>query len=85
MGYDVPKRGVNVELNINEHYIILNQLLLQEMVTGGIDKVATLYYTTENDLIDNYYADINDAPGQISGMMAAMELCETLLFSQFEL
>jgi len=73
-----------MELNINEHYIILNQRLLHDMVTGKNDKDDTVYYTVEDDLIKNYYAEINDAPGSISGMMTAMELSETLLFSQFE-
>ena len=37
----------------------------------------------KDGLIDNYYADINDVPGQVAGMTTAFELSETLLNSQF--
>lgn len=73
-----------MDLHINIEYVMLNQNLLHDMVTGKIDKDDTVYYTMENNLIDNYYADINEVPGQISGMMTAMELSETLLNSQFK-
>ena len=68
-----------MDLHINEDYIFLNH----DMVTGEIDRDDTVYYTTSDGLIDNYYADINDAPGQVAGMMTAFELSETLLNSQF--
>ncbi|WP_020006233.1 hypothetical protein [Salinicoccus albus] len=73
-----------MDLHINEHYIMLNQQLLHDMVTGKIDKDDTVYYTMENELINNYYSDINAVPGQMAGMMTAMELSETLLNSQFK-
>ncbi|AKG74411.1 hypothetical protein [Salinicoccus halodurans] len=72
-----------MDLHINIEYVMLNQNLLHDMVTGKIDKDGTVYYTMENDLIDNYYVDINAVPGQVAGMMTAMELSETLLSSQF--
>lgn len=73
-----------MDLHINIEYVMLNQNLLHDMVTGKIDKDDIVYYTMENNLIDNYYADINAASGQIAGMMTAMELSETLLHSQFK-
>lgn len=72
-----------MDLHINEDYIFLNQYLLHDMVTGEIDKDDTVYFTMKDGLIDNYYADINDVPGQVAGMMTAFELSETLLNSQF--
>lgn len=54
------------------------------MVTGKIDRDDTVYYTMKNNQIDNYYADINDVPGQVAGMLTAFELSETLLNSQFK-
>jgi len=73
-----------MELHINVAYIMLNQNLLHDMVTGEIDRDDTVYYTMKNDQIDNYYADINDVPGQVAGMLTAFELSETLLNSQFK-
>ncbi|AKG74183.1 hypothetical protein [Salinicoccus halodurans] len=72
-----------MELHINVAYILLNQNLLHDMVTGNIDRDDTVYYTMKNNQIDNYYADINDVPGQVTGMLTAFELSETLLNSQF--
>lgn len=73
-----------MELHINVAYILLNQNLLHDMVTGKIDRDDTVYYTMKNNQIDNYYADINDVPGQVAGMLTAFELSETLLNSQFK-
>lgn len=72
-----------MELHINVAYILLNQNLLHDMVTGKIDRDDTVYYTMKNNQIDNYYADINAVPGQVAGMLTAFELSETLLNSQF--
>lgn len=72
-----------MELHINVAYILLNQNLLHDMVTGKIDRDNTVYYTMKNNQIDKYYADINDVPGQVAGMLTAFELSETLLNSQF--
>lgn len=73
-----------MELHINEDYIMLNQRLQYEILSGKIDKEQTVYYTMKNDLINEYYVDINDAPGPIAGMLRAMDLSETLFVSQFK-
>ncbi|MFB9861043.1 hypothetical protein ACFPFV_09355 [Salinicoccus siamensis] len=73
-----------MKLNINEHYVMLNHKLQQAMVADEIDKYQPPYYTMENDLIFDYYTDLNDVPGAVAGMLNAIELSETLLVSHFE-
>ncbi|WP_411842102.1 hypothetical protein [Salinicoccus sp. HZC-1] len=72
-----------MELHINEDYIMLNQRLQHQIMTGKIDKADTMYVTMENGLVDDYYADINDVPGQVAGMMTALELSRELFKANF--
>lgn len=71
-------------LNINEDYVMLNQKLLHEITSKKIDADQTVYYTIENDLIHDYYVDINEAQGPIAGMLPALDLAALLFAGNFK-
>lgn len=46
-------------------------------------EVLNIQFIHLNDLINNYYTDVDDVPGAVAGMLSILELSETIFVCNF--